>query len=179
MTHKKVDIPLEGIEIRLNGIDPYREYRFKFIVIATREGEYLRGPIYKDIDLGEHADIVRNAQEQEGLEGHVMGGGWIQLRPQKKRLYAFGHSERYGSAPQLLVERLLEEYCSDLDYKLNVVMDDIVDRDTARKLADLEKGIVQGWVHGLEEFKDKPQIRECYKEECKQYIEKVERGEIE
>lgn len=135
MTYKKVNIPLEG--------------RFKFVLISTQEGEYLRGGNY----YGEHADIAANAREQEGLEGSVRGGGFIEINPHKRKLYAFGCSERYGSAPQLGVERLLEEYCFGIGYKLNVVMDDVADGHLGRRYELRMKMYVQHKMEWLKEFR--------------------------
>jgi len=150
MTPPKVIIPLEGIVIRLEGVKEYRTYRFKFVVMGTQEEKYLRGEVR---GLERHYDIYRRAEE-EGLKGYVLGGGWIQVHPQRKRLYAFGRSEDYGSARQLVVEELLGDYCVDLGYKLNVVMDEVADEHLARKREERIKEYVTCKIGWLKEFRN-------------------------
>ena len=178
MAHKKVNIPLEGVYPFRNVKGPEhlkdeKKYRFKFIVINTRDvesqdgGKYLRGEVY-DRFLGYHTDIAYSAKEQEGLEGYITGG-WIQVHPRRKRIYAFGSSEKFGPASSIVVRQLLEEYCHNLGYELNVVMDDIRTHESGVR----EKGMEESLIKAIKEVEDNEE-RQRIIEYSKWEIERLE-----
>ncbi len=122
MKYKKVDIPLEDVLC-------------KFVIISdAEEGPKLRTGDMKKLyhpDSSEvtHMEIVEETKEKEGLEGEVLGGGAIRIRPEARSLEAGYTSYMYGTAPQELVESMLREYAEPLGYSVTVKMGEFMRKD--------------------------------------------------
>lgn len=112
MKYKKVDIPDKG--------------EFRFVVIQHEEGPKLRGAFRES-----PREIVDDARNKEGLEGELLGDGWIDADDtgiwvdedgrKIKRMVAYGGYPECRAAPQKVVEELLGEYCKETGYKLRKV----------------------------------------------------------
>lgn len=90
----------------------------KFMIAESEEGPKLRAT---DNAFSFHEDIV-NSMRAEGIEGKVLGGGMLNICPQKKEIRACSMSINYGMAPCDVVERLLNDYCARIGYKAIVSM---------------------------------------------------------
>ncbi|MFH1066105.1 MAG: hypothetical protein V1734_06370 [Nanoarchaeota archaeon] len=90
----------------------------KFMVAESEDGPKLRAT---DSAFTFHEDIV-NSMRAEGIEGKVLGGGMLNICPQKKEIRACSLSINYGMAPCDVVEKLLNDYCAKIGYKAIVRM---------------------------------------------------------
>jgi len=88
----------------------------KYVVFSVDAEEGHVDMLWGDPDLTWHNDIIEKAKSL-GLAIHkIYGGGRIFIDEQKKQIFVWGTSDRFGPAPRYLVEEMIEgEYP---DYKL-------------------------------------------------------------